>query len=352
MTAALMNEHFVNVKVDREERPDIDAVYMEATQAMTGSGGWPMTVFMTADGEPFYCGTYFGRTPRGGAPSFTQLMAAIHDAWTDRRDDLMEQAGRLVASVRRNPSAPDGTSLPGPEVLDEATMSMLAAHDATWGGFGTAPKFPQAMSLDHLLRDHLRTGSSQRRWTPWSCRSTRWPRVASTTTSAGGSRATRWTRSGWSRTSRRCSTTTPSWPGPTCMHGRSPATPAIWRSSARRSTTCWRSSRTPTAAATRRRTPTRSPTPARTTQWRARSTCGPRRRSPQPWRQPGWASTSQRCASGTASPTPATSRAPRSRTGCTPGVTGRVTRRSRRRDARPGRGPARPPASRGWTTRS
>ena len=160
VTAALMNEHFVSVKVDREERPDIDAVYMEATQAMTGHGGWPMTVFMTADGEPFYCGTYFGRTPRGGAPSFTQLMAAIHDAWTDRRDDLMEQAGRLVASVRRNPSAPDGTSLPGPEVLDEATMSMLAAHDATWGGFGTAPKFPQAMSLDHLLRHHVRTGSS------------------------------------------------------------------------------------------------------------------------------------------------------------------------------------------------
>jgi uncharacterized protein len=158
--AALMNEHFVNVKVDREERPDVDAVYMEATQAMTGGGGWPMTVFMTADGEPFYCGTYFGPNPRGEAPSFVQLISAIHDAWTNRRDDLMEQAGRLVASVRRNPSAPDGTALPDVEVLDEAAATMLAAHDNTLGGFGGAPKFPQAMSLDHLLRHHLRTGSA------------------------------------------------------------------------------------------------------------------------------------------------------------------------------------------------
>jgi uncharacterized protein YyaL (SSP411 family) len=158
--AAFMNEHFVNVKVDREERPDVDAVYMEATQTMTGSGGWPMTVFMTADGEPFYCGTYFGPRPRGESPSFTQLTAAIADAWADRRDDLMEQAARLVASVRRNPSAPDGTALPDVAILDEATMTMLAAHDSTRGGFGSAPKFPQAMSLDHLLRHHHRTGST------------------------------------------------------------------------------------------------------------------------------------------------------------------------------------------------
>ena len=103
----------MNVKVDREERPDVDAIYMEATQAMTGSGGWPMTVFMTADGEPFFCGTYFGRAARGGA---AQLHPAdsrpSHDAWANRRDDLLEQAARLVASVRRNPSAPDGTALP------------------------------------------------------------------------------------------------------------------------------------------------------------------------------------------------------------------------------------------------
>src|SRR5215217_4464386 len=90
--AALMNDRFVNVKVDREERPDVDAVYMEATQAMTGSGGWPMTVFMTPDGAPFYCGTYFPKHGRGGSPSFAQLCGAIDDAWTNRRDDLDEQA--------------------------------------------------------------------------------------------------------------------------------------------------------------------------------------------------------------------------------------------------------------------
>lgn len=156
--AAVMNERFVNVKVDREERPDVDAVYMEATQAMTGGGGWPMTVFMTAEGEPFFCGTYFGPRPRSGSPSFAQLLDAVHDAWTTRRDDLMEQAGRLLTSLRRNPSAPGGTALPGAEVLDEATAAMLAAHDPDHGGFGTQPKFPQAMSLDHLLRTHVRTG--------------------------------------------------------------------------------------------------------------------------------------------------------------------------------------------------
>jgi len=157
--AASMNERFVNIKVDREERPDVDAIYMEATQAMTGRGGWPMTVFMTPGGEPFYCGTYFPVDPRRGQPTFPQLLDAISDAWTDRRPELLEQAGRLVANIGRNPTAPAGSPLPGAEVLDEATMSMLAAHDPAWGGFGRAPKFPQAMSLGHLLRHHRRTGS-------------------------------------------------------------------------------------------------------------------------------------------------------------------------------------------------
>ena len=159
-TATLMNSRFVNIKVDREERPDIDAIYMEATQAMTGHGGWPMTVFMTADGEPFFCGTYFPPDSSRGQPTFTMVLDAIDDAWADRRDELMEQAERLVANIGRNPSAPAGAPLPGPEVLDEATMSMLAAHEPRWGGFGAAPKFPQAMSLGHLLRHHRRTGSA------------------------------------------------------------------------------------------------------------------------------------------------------------------------------------------------
>jgi len=159
-TAALMNGRFVNIKVDREERPDIDAIYMEATQAMTGHGGWPMTVFMTPEGEPFFCGTYFPADPSRGQPTFTMVLDAIDDAWANRREELMEQARRLVANIGRNPSAPAGTPLPGPEVLDEATMSMLAAHEPRFGGFGSAPKFPQAMSLGHLLRHHRRTGSA------------------------------------------------------------------------------------------------------------------------------------------------------------------------------------------------
>ncbi len=158
-TAERMNARFVNVKVDREERPDVDAVYMEATQAMTGRGGWPMTVFMTPDGEPFFCGTYFPTTPRAGQPSFTQLLDAVSDAWTDKRSELLEQADRLVRTLGRSAAPPENAELPGRAVLDEATLAMLAAHDTTWGGFGRAPKFPQAMSLGHLLRHHHRSGS-------------------------------------------------------------------------------------------------------------------------------------------------------------------------------------------------
>ena len=161
-TAALMNEWFVCVKVDREERPDVDAIYMEATQAMTGHGGWPMTVFATPDGAPFFCGTYFPDEPRGGQPSFRQLLAAVHEAWTERRAELLDQSQR-VADAIRSATVPTGTELPDAQVLDEATSGMLAAFDDQWGGFGRAPKFPQAMSLDHLLRATVRTGSAAAR---------------------------------------------------------------------------------------------------------------------------------------------------------------------------------------------
>jgi len=158
-TAEIMNRDFVTIKVDREERPDIDAIYMEATQAMTGHGGWPMTVFMTPDGAPFFCGTYFPLHPGRGQTTFTQVLEAISDAWQNRREDLLEQSARLVASIGRNPTAPAGTPLPEASVLEEATLSMLSAHDRSFGGFGSAPKFPQAMSLSHLLRYHRRTDS-------------------------------------------------------------------------------------------------------------------------------------------------------------------------------------------------
>src|ERR1700709_1500300 len=113
-TAELMNRLFVNIKVDREERPDIDAIYMEATVAMTGQGGWPMTVFMTPTGEPFYCGTYFPNAARGGMPSFRQICEAIADAWRNRRGDITEQAGELATHLRREPRLGTDSAVPGP----------------------------------------------------------------------------------------------------------------------------------------------------------------------------------------------------------------------------------------------
>jgi uncharacterized protein YyaL (SSP411 family) len=152
-TAALMNEGFVNIKIDREQRPDVDAVYMEATQAMTGHGGWPMTVLVDHDGRPFHCGTYYPKVRRGGMPSFTELLHAVDDVWRNRRDDLLEQAARLTEQLQRTglPSSA-GRELPGKESLDEAVRGLLAAHDGVDGGFGRAPKFPQSMSIDLLLR--------------------------------------------------------------------------------------------------------------------------------------------------------------------------------------------------------
>jgi uncharacterized protein YyaL (SSP411 family) len=155
--AGVMNELFVNVKVDREERPDVDAVYMEAVQTMTGQGGWPMTVFMTPDGRPFFGGTYFPPTPRGGMPGFVDLCRAVDDAWRTRRGEVLEQAGKLTQAVQRT-VALGGGERPGRAALDRAAQELRTAFDGEWGGFGRAPKFPQSMALDLLLRVHDRTG--------------------------------------------------------------------------------------------------------------------------------------------------------------------------------------------------
>ena len=153
--AAEMNERFVNVKVDREERPDVDAVYMDAVQAMTGRGGWPMTVFMTADGDPFYGGTYFPK------PNFLQLMAAIDDAWTNRRDEVTKNGDALREAVSRTARLQPAAGLPDAGHLDRAVQALVASFDREWGGFGTAPKFPSTMSLDLVLAAHLRSVRSR-----------------------------------------------------------------------------------------------------------------------------------------------------------------------------------------------
>jgi len=159
--AAVMNEHFVNVKVDREERPDVDAVYMEAVQAMTGRGGWPMTVFLTPDGRPFYGGTYFPPERRGGMPSFIELLEAVHDTWTSRRDQLFEQADRLTEVLGQGGRLEAGEAVPGVEALSAAVNTLHRAHDDEWGGFGGAPKFPTPQNLDLVLRGLLRTGEPE-----------------------------------------------------------------------------------------------------------------------------------------------------------------------------------------------
>jgi uncharacterized protein len=157
-TARLMNEHFVNIKVDREERPDIDSIYMSAVQAMTRHGGWPMTVFMTPDGAPFYGGTYFPPVPSRGMPSFKQLLVSLADAYENRRDEVMQSAESVRGYLQAATSASAPTTGLSKELLDNAATSLLGQLDNRFGGFGGAPKFPQAMNLEVLLRYYKRTG--------------------------------------------------------------------------------------------------------------------------------------------------------------------------------------------------
>ncbi|MEU5000850.1 thioredoxin domain-containing protein [Streptomyces sp. NPDC021622] len=158
-TAAFLNEHFVSVKVDREERPDVDAVYMEAVQAATGQGGWPMTVFLTPDAEPFYFGTYFPPEPRHGMPSFLQVADGVRRAWTDRRGEVAEVAGKIVRDLSERQLAFGADELPGEDDLAQALLGLTRDYDATRGGFGGAPKFPPSMVVEFLLRHYARTGA-------------------------------------------------------------------------------------------------------------------------------------------------------------------------------------------------
>ncbi|MFF4743057.1 thioredoxin domain-containing protein [Streptomyces sp. NPDC047980] len=158
-TAAYLNEHFVSVKVDREERPDVDAVYMEAVQAATGQGGWPMTVFLTPGAEPFYFGTYFPPAPRHGMPSFRQVLEGVTAAWADRRGEVDEVAGKIVRDLAGRALAYGGQGTPGEEELAQALLGLTREYDPAHGGFGGAPKFPPSMVLEFLLRHHARTGA-------------------------------------------------------------------------------------------------------------------------------------------------------------------------------------------------
>jgi hypothetical protein len=160
-TAALMNERFVNVKVDREERPDVDALSMDSVVALTGQGGWPTTVFLTPEGEPFFAGTYFPPEPRHGLPSFRQVLAAVADAYGERRGDVARQAAAVVETVRRaSQLRPSGEPLTE-TTLRDAAAALRSGFDERWGGWGHAPKFPPASALEFLLRVHAGTGDDE-----------------------------------------------------------------------------------------------------------------------------------------------------------------------------------------------
>ena len=157
-TARLMNQWYVCIKVDREERPDLDDIYMQAVQAMTGQGGWPMTVFLTPDGRPFYGGTYYPKEPRMGMPSFSQVLSGVYDAYANRRDDVEQAANKLTGALDRSALniGADSTSL-NTALLDAAAATLAQNFDWMYGGFGGAPKFPQPMNLEFLLRSYART---------------------------------------------------------------------------------------------------------------------------------------------------------------------------------------------------
>ena len=151
-TAAVMNELYVNVKVDREERPDLDALYMDAVTALTGQGGWPMTVFLTPAAEPFYGGTYFPPEPRHGLPSFSQILVAVAEAYRERPADVARTAGELVGAIRRGAELRPSTDPLTDSILGDAVRALSRLFDPAWGGFGGAPKFPPASGLELLMR--------------------------------------------------------------------------------------------------------------------------------------------------------------------------------------------------------
>ncbi len=156
--ASLMNENFVNVKVDREERPDVDQIYMAAVQALSGHGGWPTSVFLTPEGEPFFGGTYYPPADSRGMPGFPRVLQAVRRAWDDRRDEVAATAAELAGQIRKMGDLPRTAGALGPALLDKAAQALGRIFDPGHGGFGNAPKFPHPMDLKVLLREHARTG--------------------------------------------------------------------------------------------------------------------------------------------------------------------------------------------------
>ena len=160
-TAAIMNEHFINIKVDREERPDIDSIYMDAVVAMTGHGGWPMSVFLTPEGVPFYGGTYYPPAPRHGMPAFSQVLQSLAHAWKNQQQDVAQNGKALLARLQGIFTMQSDAQAVDSTVPNRAVQALERDFDWTYGGYGTAPKFPQPMTYDYLLRVYHRTGNEK-----------------------------------------------------------------------------------------------------------------------------------------------------------------------------------------------
>ncbi len=163
-TAELLNRHFVSIKVDREERPDLDAIYMDAVVGLTGNGGWPMSVWLTPDGVPFYAGTYFPKTPRYGMPSFKQVLTALAEAWDGDRARIEQTTASLLEFYQRESAILSRSASPlDPTLFDAAVVALHNSFDAAQGGWGRAPKFPQPMTIEFLLRYDRQTGDTRAR---------------------------------------------------------------------------------------------------------------------------------------------------------------------------------------------
>jgi len=155
-TAAIMNEHFVNIKVDREERPDLDNIYMQAVVSMTGQGGWPMSVFLTPEGQPFYGGTYFPPEPRYRMPSFREVLLSVERVWREDRQKILESSAQITEHIQKSGMQPSQKKELHPAILQDAAMRLGQAYDWNHGGWGQAPKFPQPMAIEFLLRQATR----------------------------------------------------------------------------------------------------------------------------------------------------------------------------------------------------
>ena len=202
-TAETLNQHFVAIKVDREERPDVDAVYMQATQGLTGHGGWPMSVFLTPERLPFFAGTYFPPAARHGMPSFRQVLGAVSEAWTERRDEVHRSASTIVGELAKRQIG----AVPGSDDRGRLRRRRGAAAGRVRRGGRRLRRRPEVSSVDGArgaAPRRRRGGDDDGRRRPRR----RWPGAASTTSWPAGSRATASTPAGWCRTSRRCSTTT------------------------------------------------------------------------------------------------------------------------------------------------